>query len=637
MSGVDALLLVAASVLLLLGHFARALRWGLLFPRDHVKRFNLLVGLGLGYAVNALIPFRLGELLRAYYVSLREQVRLGYIGGTVLAERVSDLFAVGIVAAVLGLAGMQPSVPIVTVAFSMLAFGALAVAFAFLLRASRDVRRLVWWVASAFNDRVRFALVDFVWSFSELIAAGTLLKPRFLLATLGMWILYGAAYLVFGAVAGENIGSTLYAVFGTPLRSLADYLLNGSLDRRELAMFLFTVLPLLGILGYGMVRQGSVIRRLVLALRFYGGTPADRSPPQSRNRFKREAEYEYFLASLFSGDDHVVTGFGLRAVEDGLVHKLFNGGSDAITALVEVDDRLLIRKFALGVPGRKLKVQADWLKAHRHDQLSLVDVVGERDGESFYRYDMPLVVPTADLYDAIHTTPLANSKALLEQVTARVAAFHDLNSGPDADPKLIAAYLEQKGSENARKILDFVRTMLPDEKFEINGTPHDLGEWECLLDPGWLAQQVTDRRTSTIHGDLTIENIIVSPDRPEGWFIIDPNPENVFDSPLIDWAKLMQSLHLGYETLNRGVLCTVNGASISLGQTKSHAYSALHSHYEAILERAGGPERLREVYFHELMHYLRLTPYKIRQDAAKGLTFFACTCLLLRRYREMAL
>ena len=565
MSALDGLLLVAASVLLLLGHFARALRWGLLFPRDRVKRFNLLVGLGLGYAINALIPFRLGELLRAYYVSLREQVRLGYIGGTVLAERVSDLFVVGIVAAGLGLAGLEPRIAIVTVAFSMLAFGLLAVAFAFLLRASRDVRRSVWWVASVFNDRVRFALVDFVWSFSELIAGGTVLKPRFLLATLGMWLLYGASYLVFGTVAGENIGGTLYAVFGTPLRSLAEYLLSGSFDRREMAMFVFTALPLLGILGYGFVRQGPVIRRLVLALRHYGGTPADRAPPQSRNRFKREAEYEYFLASLFSGDGHVVTGFGLRAVEDGLVHKLFNGGSDAITALVEVDDQLFIRKFALGAPGRKLKVQADWLKAHRQDNLSLVDVVGERDGDGFYRYDMPLVVPTADLYDAIHTTPIGQSKALLEQVAERMEAFHALNRKPDADPALIAAYLEQKASANARTILEFVGTMLPADLFEINGTPYDLSEWNCLLDPAWLARQITDRRTSTIHGDLTVENIIVSPDRPEGWFIIDPNPENVFDSPLIDWAKLMQSLHLGYESLNRGVPCTANGASISLG------------------------------------------------------------------------
>jgi hypothetical protein len=43
---------------------------------------------------------------------------------------------------------------------------------------------------------------------------------------------------------------------------------------------------------------------------------------------------------------------------------------------------------------------------------------------------------------------------------------------------------------------------------------------------------------------------------------------------------------------------------------------------------------LREVYFHELVNYLRLTPYKIRQSAQRGLAFFACTSLLLREYQQ---
>jgi hypothetical protein len=45
-------------------------------------------------------------------------------------------------------------------------------------------------------------------------------------------------------------------------------------------------------------------------------------------------------------------------------------------------------------------------------------------------------------------------------------------------------------------------------------------------------------------------------------------------------------------------------------------------------------DALREVYFHELVNYLRLTPYKMRQSAERGLAFFACTSLLLREYRQ---
>ena len=128
--------------------------------------------------------------------------------------------------------------------------------------------------------------------------------------------------------------------------------------------------------------------------------------------------------------------------------------------------------------------------------------------------------------------------------------------------------------------------------------------------------------------------MIVAPQLPRGWYIIDPNPENVFDTPLIDWAKQMQSVHLGYEGLNRGVPCTLTDSAIRLSFTKSHAYTTLHGDLEHFLMERYGPDVVREVYFHELVNYLRLTPYKIRQDPVKGLTFFACTSVLLQRYLD---
>jgi hypothetical protein len=96
----------------------------------------------------------------------------------------------------------------------------------------------------------------------------------------------------------------------------------------------------------------------------------------------------------------------------------------------------------------------------------------------------------------------------------------------------------------------------------------------------------------------------------------------------------MQSLHLGYETLNRGIQCTQDGASLRLAAARSQAYAELHGDLEARIVAELGEDGLREVYFHEIVHYLRLTTYKIRQSRTRGLGFFACTSLLLRQYRE---
>lgn len=91
----------------------RSLRWQLLLPRSQtgarVRLGRLIPVLLVGYLGNSLLPARLGELVRAYLVSVREKVPLGSALGSVLLERVIDLsnlaaiaFAAAMVAAAPG-------------------------------------------------------------------------------------------------------------------------------------------------------------------------------------------------------------------------------------------------------------------------------------------------------------------------------------------------------------------------------------------------------------------------------------------------------------------------------------------------------------------------------------------------------
>ena len=128
-----------------------------------------------------------------------------------------------------------------------------------------------------------------------------------------------------------------------------------------------------------------------------------------------------------------------------------------------------------------------------------------------------------------------------------------------------------------REVLVFARGLV-EQEYTINGDEYRLSEWDRLLDMGWLREQVRSRDVSVIHGDLTIENIIVSPRHEKRWYLIDPNPVNIFDTPLIDWAKLMQSLNLGYEALSRGSAVTMSGSDLRLVLARSNAYAQLHDH-----------------------------------------------------------
>ena len=187
--------------------------------------------------------------------------------------------------------------------------------------------------------------------------------------------------------------------------------------------------------------------------------------------------------------------------------------------------------------------------------------------------------------------------------------------------------------DNVREVLSFASAVLPEE-YSINGDAYRLSEFECLSDRQWLRDQIHSRSTSIVHGDLTIENIVATMGDSRAWYLIDPNPTNLFDSPLLDWAKLMQSLNLGYEVLNRGVSSSVSGGAVRIPFVRSNAYAHLHAELRELLVARLGREGMREVAFHELVHYLRLIPYKIRSDGQKGVTFFACAAVLLRRYRE---
>jgi hypothetical protein len=622
-----------ASFLLLLGHVIRAVRWALLFPKHLIdKRFNLLLALALGYAINAIFPWRLGELARIWFVARRESIRISSVTTTVVGERLSDLVAVSVIAffILVGIKSKAWLIPLIPIALSLL-----LIAVAFLVRNSADFRRVIWKVASVFNDRLRFGCVDFFWSLSEMITGGTLITRSFLGISAVMWAVYVLSYAAFAHASGRGLDEMIFVMLGSPLKAATDQIIFQ--DRTAaLTLLGFSGFPVIGILVYGGIKQFPTILRLLDARRRYGWNASRGTSSSSRNRFKAEREYEFFLVSLFSGDNKIATSFGLEAIDDGSVNKLFAGGSDAITALVEVDQRLVIRKFAVGAAADKLKAQHDWLAKYRSEAFPLVDIIRDRKKNGSYHYDMPFVVPSNDFYDFIHTNPVERSQQVVFQITECVNTFHHNHALEPATEPLIQKYLQEKSVANVNFIMDFAKTIFSEQIYTINNVEFDLKQWECLRDIDFMSKQIRNRSTTIVHGDLTIENIIVAPQRASGWYIIDPNPENVFNSSLIDWAKLMQSVNLGYEGLNRNFACIVNNNSIQLAFTKSQAYSDLHHLVESLVVKKYGADGLREVYFHELIHYLRLTPYKIRHDAKKGVCFFACTSILLRNYLNQA-
>nr|MCR4728319.1 UPF0104 family protein [Lachnospiraceae bacterium] len=108
-----------------------------------------------------------------------------------------------------------------------------------------------------------------------------------------------------------------------------------------------------------------------------------------------------------------------------------------------------------------------------------------------------------------------------------------------------------------------------------------------------------------------------------GFYLIDPNTGNVLDSPNLDYGKMLQSLHGGYEFLMSVKNVTVEENRIDFMFAKSSVYTDLYAWMGGYLAGLFDGSRIRSIYFHEVVHWLRLMPYKIDKDIRTAPVFYA--------------
>ena len=105
--GTILLLLLASAALVLLGHVFRLLRWEQ-FIRiyEYPQRRSLLRAMAGGYAVNFLLPFHVGDFLRAALAGRKMKTGTGFAFATVIMDRFLDVWVVALLFGGFRLAGL---------------------------------------------------------------------------------------------------------------------------------------------------------------------------------------------------------------------------------------------------------------------------------------------------------------------------------------------------------------------------------------------------------------------------------------------------------------------------------------------------------------------------------------------------
>ena len=213
----NAICYVCAILFICVAHFIRVIRWEFFIEvYEKPNRRNLIQSLSCGYLLNYVIPFKLGDLIRAWISGskMKNGKALGF--STVIMDRFLDVVAVGLIFIVLSVSGIGGSITRQTAVFYVF-FAIVLVAVLLVIFVFRGIfKKIIRSVASIFNDKIESDILQFawalIWNFKDVFEK--IGKLKIILITLGMWAGYLLSYFFFAAfLQGMGAGTTWSDVF----------------------------------------------------------------------------------------------------------------------------------------------------------------------------------------------------------------------------------------------------------------------------------------------------------------------------------------------------------------------------------------------------------------------------------------
>lgn len=623
------LYLIFSILLLLVGHAFRLLRWEQ-FVRiyERPQRGTMLRGMAGGYAINTILPLHLGDVFRAVFVGRRMKSGVGFALATVIMDRFLDVWFVALGFGAFVLLGQGGESARAAARYYLVFAVLLAVALVVVVVLRDGIKRICLAVCGIFNDTLKLDGMVFCWSmintFKDLRRINLV---RLGLNTVLMWAAYLGSYTALAAsmtAAGQPMGlvDVFDALFGQSAGDLRVVLPGGVLDGAPAAacagMIAWYLVPL--VLMWLATRLPEKVRGAVNQAT--AAAPAGESylnllpqaDPQDR---------AVFLSQYFGLQNKTWVDRFLQMNQDITILQDFSAGSNATTMLCMDKTRTFYRKYAFGADGQKLAEQLHWLRAQQ-DRLPLCEILRTGEDADCCWYDMTYDPQAVGMFRYLHSNPVEKSAAVLHQVLDTLEEKLYRPTAVPPDPEKIRQYIAKKVDGNLQKLRE-ARTLHDLMEYPtvwINGKEYkNLNQLDWLFAHDRLQDLFAADPVGTIHGDLTIENIICRTD-DKGWYLIDPNTGNLHESPFLDYGKLLQSLHGGYEFMMMTPRVTVQGSHIDFALTRSAAYDALFADLMADLGRRY-PDQLDSILMHEVIHWLRLMPYKLSKDRKRAAMFYA--------------
>ncbi len=619
-------ILILSILFLVIGHYIKILRMKKfieIYEQPNDK--NLLQALSLGYLINFFLPFKfIGEIFRSWFQGRKMKNGITFGLSSVIIDRFLDILVIILLFLLFYFLGFKQRIIKSSIIFYAI-LGVIILLFLLLLNNSTFksvLKKVIISFSNIFNDNIKLKLLKISWyvilSFKNLI--DKIDKIKVLIYTICSWGCYLLSYILLAEAFNlfnmnlsfidvfTNLFSSNSLLFSIGRISFSNLLLCIYIVSSTIVLFLFSFL---------VKNKNNVLEHYKLL-------------PQIDYNDKLN-----FLEGYFSSNNNEYFNNYIKMNQDVSIIKDFSAGSNATTMLCEKDGVMFFRKYSLGEDSKKLYEQVEWINSH-NKYIPLTNIINIKIGENFCLYDMPYDKNYITCFNYVHNVPVSAGWKVIESSLESIRNnLHTLNVRP-ADKQTIDSYIENKVLKNIEKIKEapYIKPLLQYDYLEINGKKYrNLKYFEKYLSQDHLLKVFKSDKYSDIHGDFTIENIIAIPEK-NNFYIIDPNTGNIHNSPNLDFAKLLQSLHGGYEFLMNIQSLSITDNKVTYMASKSNIYTEIYKKYDNYLKKHFDKENIRSIYYHEIVHWLRLMPYKIKKNGIRSVLFYCGLVIVLNNVIE---
>jgi uncharacterized protein (TIRG00374 family) len=615
------------------------------------------LNLGVGSLINAAAPMRIGEVLRSYLLAKQLRIGLGFSLVAIALERLVDVVVVMTIFLVVAQFSETSTAPLFLQYASLtLAAGViLLIVFVLAIRQNRSLLGVLWKFTNFWNPRYALRLKLSFWTllqgFLSFFRSKGACTSYGLLSLLSWGLYFLAVAQVFLVLETEASSTALVMPFVVP----------ESLFRvTDLHGLILTISQALSESSLGDLQQlvkYVSITWLVLnvPIAFFGFIalcmPKTYSPlvtepdlAQSPNSISKDLELEQFLDSFFKRE--AIAKVMQNHYSDGTSHilKFFKGGSNALTTLSLVHGEVVVRKVVPKEFKDKLRMQFEWLKVHS-DLSYIVSPIRQLETADSYAIDLEYS-QAMDMFSWLHESSVSASKASLTELLSSLGS--DLYKKEELTEtekrQRVSTYLEEClfiRLSQAEDRSEEMRELINSPSIEVNGKTFDglrVSFDAILQDPKTIDLLSSYKPTRTIHGDLTIDNLLV--DEFGKVLVIDPSDDNAIRGPIIDYSRLLQSLEGGYEFLNQ---LQPEELSVYYSQEKerwvvhypekrSARYAALSLSVRESASMHLSPLEIESLDFHISLLFARMLNHRVKISPETAPAYLATSLIFLERF-----